>query len=62
MPPDIKTILFEFKDVFPDELPKKLPPSRTSGDFKINLKEGSHPVKKGLYRMSLTELEETNHK
>ena len=36
-----------------------VPPTRMNGDFKIELKEGSHPVKKGLYPMSLTELEET---
>ena len=59
--PDIEKLLARFRDVFPDELPKGLPPSRVPGDFKIELKEDSKPVKKGLYRMSATELEETKN-
>ena len=55
---DITNILDKYKDVFPTELPKGLPPSRIQGDFRIELKEGSTPVKKGLYRMSHSELEE----
>jgi len=56
---DIHKILSDFKDVFPDELPKGLPPSRIEGDFQITLKEGSKPTKRGLYRMSPSELRET---
>ena len=56
---DISKILSEYKDVFPDELPKGLPPERSGGDFKIELKDGSKPAKRGLYRMSQAELEET---
>ncbi len=55
----IKSLIEKYKDVFPDELPKGLPPQRPQGDFRIELKEGSNPIKKGLYRMSPTELEET---
>lgn len=54
---DIETILNEYKDVFPGKLPKGLPPKR-SQDFVIDLKEGSMPQKKGLYRMSTAELKE----
>ena len=57
--PAIESLLAKYADVFPEELPKGLPPQRPQGDFQIELKEGSKPVKKGLYRMSLTELEET---
>ncbi len=57
--PSIEALLGKYKDVFPEELPKGLPPHRPQGDFKIELKDGSKPMKKGLYRMSLTELEET---
>ena len=56
---EIEHILSEFKDVFPKELPKGLPPSRIEGDFQITLKEGSKPTKRGLYRMSPSELHET---
>ena len=59
---DIQKLLSEFKDVFPDELPRGLPPSRVQGDFKINLKEGSEPVKRKLYRMSNAELDELQQK
>ena len=55
---DIKKLLDKYEDVFPDELPKGLSPERVKGDFRIELKPGSNPVKKGLYVMSHTELEE----
>ena len=56
---DISNVLHQYTDVFPEELPKGLPPKRTEDDFKIVLKEGAKPIKKGLYRMSHSELEET---
>ena len=59
---DIKQVLSEFKDVFPNDLPHGLPPSRVENDFQIRLKEGSEPVKKRLYRMSHMELEELKKK
>ena len=43
---NIKKLLDKYEDVFPDELPKGLPPERMKGDFHIELKPGSHPVKK----------------
>ena len=55
---DITKVLHKYKDDFPTELPKGLLPSRIKGDFRIELKEDSTPVKKGLYRKSHSELEE----
>jgi RNase H-like domain found in reverse transcriptase/Reverse transcriptase (RNA-dependent DNA polymerase)/Integrase zinc binding domain/Retroviral aspartyl protease/Chromo (CHRromatin Organisation MOdifier) domain len=55
--PQVKTILDEFADVFPDDLPKGLPPQR-SHDFKIELQPDALPIKKGLYRLSAKETEE----
>ena len=55
---EIKKLLDKYEDVFPDELPKGLPPERVKGDFRIELKPRSSPVKKRLYRMCHTELEE----
>jgi hypothetical protein len=52
--------LEEFKDVFPDELPNSLPPTR-SRDFKIELVPGAAPIKKGLYRLSKKETEELRY-
>jgi hypothetical protein len=52
-----KQMIDKYKDVFPDDLPKELPPKRSS-DFKILLKEGSKPVTKAPYRMSSVELAE----
>ena len=56
-PQDIQKMLKEFSDVFPDKIPKGMPPKRKY-DFKIKLKEDSQPQKKGLYRMSEKELKE----
>lgn len=55
--PEIESILNEFSDVFPENLPNGLPPSR-SEDFKIDLIPDAKPQKSGLYRMSIVELEE----
>ena len=54
----VTKILEKYKAFFPEELPKGLPPSRIKGKFRVELKEGSAPVKKGLYRMSHIELDE----
>ena len=55
--PELKALLREFNDVFPEKLPPGLPPPR-SQDFHIQLKEKVVPQKKGLYRMSSAELAE----
>lgn len=53
----IKRIIEEYSDVFPDELPKQLPPKRTY-DHRIDLYPDATPVYKPTYRMSPAELEE----
>jgi hypothetical protein len=53
----VEKLLDEFSDVFPEDLPKGLPPRR-SHDFKIELHPGITPIKKGLYRLSPSETEE----
>ena len=53
----MQKLLQKYSDVFPEKLPKGLPPKR-SHDFHIELKEGSTPQKKGLYHMSPAELSE----
>ncbi len=50
-------LLNKFKDVFPEELPKSLPPKREI-DHKIELVEGASPVSRPTYRMSPIELDE----
>ena len=57
MPVEVKKALYEFKDVMPPELPKKLPPRREE-DHKIELESGAKPPAMGPYRMASPELEE----
>ena len=59
---DLQNVFDDFKDVFPIDLPRGLPPSRIEGDFKINLKHGSEPVKRKLHRMSNSGLDELKQK
>jgi hypothetical protein len=54
--PPVQSILDEFADVFPKDLPKGLPPQR-SHDFKIELQPDALPIQKGLYRLSAKETE-----
>ena len=54
---DMQQLRNEFKDVFPDNLPKGLPPKRAM-DCQINLEPGSKPPFKNYYRMSPKDLEE----
>ena len=48
----------EFKDVFPEELPR-LPPLQEI-DFKIELLQGAQPISKAPYRMASTKHKELN--
>ncbi|CAM8918500.1 unnamed protein product [Rhodiola kirilowii] len=57
MPKEVATFLEEFKDVLPNELPKKLPPRREV-DHVIELEPGSKPPTMGAYRMALPEFAE----
>lgn len=50
------SIVNEFPNVFPDELPG-MPPDREL-DFLIDLVLGPAPISKALYRMALVELKE----
>jgi hypothetical protein len=52
-----KSILTEFKDVFPPDLPPGLPPRRDV-DHKIELTPGARPSIRPTYAMSAKELEE----
>jgi hypothetical protein len=51
------SILHDFADVFPPELPHQLPPRRDV-DHRIELTQSSPPNPRAIYRMSATELEE----
>ena len=59
--PDVEKILLEYEDVFPEKLPKGLPPKRNH-TFDILLKDNCEPKKRGIYRMSPKELEEVKRK
>jgi len=54
---DLRRLLHELRDVFPDDLPKGLPPARKQR-FKIDLVKDAEPRKKGLYRLSEIECQE----
>ena len=57
MTPEIKEIVDEFKDVFPDTLPGGLPPDR--GDaMKIETDPTADPPFKPVIRLSIAELDE----
>jgi gag-polyprotein putative aspartyl protease len=54
--PLAQELLEKYKDVFPDELPRCLPPSR-SIDHKIELVPGSAPLSRPTYQLSLSEMD-----
>ena len=58
IPEQIKGILKEYSDVFPDELPVGLPPKRMGHEFKIDLEDDVPPVHRPLYKLSPLELTE----
>lgn len=55
--PRVNQLLDEYRDVFPDDLPKGLPPPREI-DHRIVLEAGAQPTSKAPYRMSQAELDE----
>ncbi|KAJ4728107.1 Retrotransposon protein, putative, Ty3-gypsy subclass [Melia azedarach] len=57
IPKEVQSILQQFSDVMPPELPKKLPPRREV-DHAIELEPGAKPPAIGAYRMAPPELEE----
>ena len=54
---ELLTLLKEYSDVFPQELPSRLPPKR-SIDHDIKLTPGSSPPSRPLYRLSQPMLDE----
>ena len=54
---ELNELLAEYEDVFPDELPRGLPPKR-SVEMSINLEENTKPKIGPIYKLSKTELEE----
>ena len=54
---DISSVRNEYMDLFPEDIPKGLP-WKYRNWFQIELKEDVKPIKKGLYRISITELAE----
>ena len=54
--PRIQSLLQEFQDVFPDDLPEGLPPARNV-DHKIEVIPGSSTPFRPIYRLSLPELQ-----
>lgn len=58
LPDQLKGILKEYADIFPDELPVGLPPVHKGHQFKIDLEDGVPPVHRPLYKLSPLELTE----
>jgi len=52
----VQNLLTEYANVFPDELPKDLPPEQTV-DHHIDLLPDSAPVSKPMYQMSLAKMD-----
>ena len=58
LPAVIWEVLKHYKDVFPSELPKGVPPARMGHKVKIDLEDETPPIHRPLYKLSLLELEE----
>ena len=58
LPSQIRVVLEEFDDVFPQDLPLGLPLVRQGHEFKIYLEDDMVPVHCPLYKMSPLEPEE----
>ena len=57
VPEEIKNVLLEYSDVFPEDLPPGLPPMR-GVEHEIDLEPGSKPPAKAPYRLNQVELAE----
>ena len=57
LPYEAKKLVVEYKTLFPNELPKELPPRRTI-EHRIDLIPGAQPTNHSIYRMSDHELKE----
>ena len=60
LPSEVRVVLEEFDDIFPQDLPLGLPLERQGHDCKIDLEDDMPSVHCLLYKMSLLELEEAN--
>ena len=58
LPDDIWSICEEFKEVFPKDLPKGIPPRRMGHEFKIDLEPDTAPIHWPIYKLSQLELQE----
>ena len=58
LPEAAKSLLHDFQDVFPADLPAGLPPIRQGHEFKIDLEDNVPPVHRPLYKLSPLELDE----
>ena len=54
--PDLKALLEEYKDVFPDKPPERLPPDR-GASFRITLRPDTTPVVRPMRRLSPADME-----
>ena len=58
LPKETTAVLRKYDDVFPKDLPPRLPPIRKGHEFKIDLEDDTPPVHRPLYKLSPLELEE----
>ena len=58
LPSEVRAVLEEFDDVFPQELPQGLPPVHQGHEFNIELEDNQPPANRPLYKMSPLELGE----
>ena len=61
LPESIRAVLQEYDDVFPQDLPKGLPPVQKGHEFEIKLEDSMPPIHRPLYKMSPLELEEAKN-
>ncbi|GJP48052.1 hypothetical protein CLOM_g7291 [Closterium sp. NIES-68] len=57
VPPDLAELIRRYPEIFPDDLPAGLPPSRPEG-HRIELEPGAQPTVQRQFRLSQPELEE----
>ena len=54
----IRAVLQKYDDIFPQGLPRDLPPVRKGHEFDIKLEDDIPPIHRSLYKMSPRELQE----
>ena len=58
MPKSIKVVLLDYKDIFPTDLPPRLPSVQMGHEFKIELEDDTLPIHRPIYKLSPLELQE----